>query len=293
MGTKFTPEEEQFLRDNYPETDYEFCAKALGKALVMVSQKIKRMKLIRTGKIITIEQKLFVLNNYKSLSINAICKQANLRHYQVYTLLSRSGIKLSVSEYYTAREEQIIRDNFATLTNEEIGQLINRTGESVHHKAQTLKLKRTRASVDKIRQRVCSQTFFPKGHLPHNTKSDGEVSIRVYKGKRQKHVRVSLAYWMPLQNFNWEQVNGPIPDGMVLRCLSADAMNCNPDNWEPVNRVDHLEKNIGRATLEDNYITHVLSMKNKGARSAIAEMPELIELKRNQLKLKRYINELT
>lgn len=292
MSRKFTQAEEQFLIDNYPQNDYEFCAKALGKALDMVSNKVKRMKLKRIGFFMTDEQKQFILNNYKSLSINEICEQANVKHFQVYTFLSRQGIKLSEHNPYTDAEEQIIRDNFSTLSNDEIGLLINRTGESVHSKAQTLKLKRTRAAVEKIRERICSHTYFSKGHIPHNTKTDGEITIRVFNGKSQKHVRISMAYWVPLQIFNWEQVNGSVPEGMVLRCISGDTLDCMPNNWELISRSEHLEKNAGRDTLEDKYITNLLAHKNRELRPMIAEMPELIELKRNQIKMRRTINEL-
>jgi hypothetical protein len=32
----------------------------------------------------------------------------------------------------------------------------------------------------------------------------------------------------------WEKANGPIPKGMVLRCLSSDRQNTDPSNWEMV-----------------------------------------------------------
>jgi len=294
MNNKWKPQEKQFLTDNYPQNGYAFCAKTLNRELSTVKTKVKRMKLSRTGFKITDQQKDFVLNNFKSLGINETCNQSQLKRHQVYQLLVRNGIKLAQWTQFTAEEEKIIRDNFTELSNAEIGVLLNRTSDSIHAKLQLLKLKRTAKQVVKIRRRTCSNSYFPKGHVPHNTKSDGEISLRVYENARsQKYIRVSLANWMPLQLFNWEQVNGPVPEGMVLRCLSDNKLDCKPNNWELINRTEHLEKNAGRDTLDDKYITNLLAHKNRELRPAIAEMPELIELKRNQIKIRRTINELT
>jgi len=294
MNNKWKPQEEKFLIDNYPQNGGDFCANSLKKAPSEIKTKVKRMKLSRTGFKITDQQKDFVLNNFKSLGINATCNQSQLKRHQVYQLLVRNGIKLAQWTQFTSEEEKIIRDNFTELSNAEIGVLLNRTSDSIHAKLQLLKLKRTSKQVVKIRRRTCSNSYFPKGHVPHNTKSDGAISIRIYENaKSQKYIRVSLANWMPLQIFNWEQVNGPIPAGMVLRCLSDNLLNCKPNNWELINRTEHLEKNAGRDTLDDKYITNLLAHKNRELRPAIAEMPELIELKRNQIKIRRTINELT
>lgn len=293
MRCKWTPKEEQFITDNYPLKGSEYCSKALNRERDVIVTKAKRMKVRRIRTRISSKQKSFVMSNYKTLSINSICEQAKLKHHQVYQLISRQGIKLSVWNQFSAKEEQVIRDNFATKSNKEIGEMVNRSADSIHAKLQSMNIKRTSNEAKLICARTCSNTYYSKGSLPYNTKSDGEISIRVYNGKRQKHVRVSVAYWIPLQNFNWEQVNGPVPEGKFLRCLSEDALDCRPDNWELVNRIDHLEKNLGRDTLDDKYITNLLSLRSKDLRPAIAEMPELIELKRNQIKMRRTINELS
>ena len=34
----------------------------------------------------------------------------------------------------------------------------------------------------------------------------------------------------------WEQANGPVPEGMCLKCLDGDRTNCDPSNWELVPR---------------------------------------------------------
>jgi len=32
----------------------------------------------------------------------------------------------------------------------------------------------------------------------------------------------------------WERANGPVPKGMVLKCLDGNKLNCDPSNWEAI-----------------------------------------------------------
>jgi hypothetical protein len=32
----------------------------------------------------------------------------------------------------------------------------------------------------------------------------------------------------------WEKANGPVPEGMRLKCLDGDRTNCDPSNWRAV-----------------------------------------------------------
>ena len=84
-------------------------------------------------------------------------------------------------------------------------------------------------------------TRFQKGHLPHNTKwlghervcKDGYVEISVaetnpHTGFERRYVLKHL--WL------WEQKNGPLPQGMCLKCLDGDKTNTDPANWEAIPR---------------------------------------------------------
>ena len=84
-----------------------------------------------------------------------------------------------------------------------------------------------------------AKTWFKPGHLPHNTKyaghervsKDGYVEISVnetnpYTGFERRHVLKHR--WL------WEQANGPIPEGMCLKCLDGNRKNTDPSNWEAI-----------------------------------------------------------
>jgi len=142
---------------------------------------------------------------------------------------------------------------------------------------------------DALREKV-KHTWFPKGHEPPNTKYDGYERISK-DGYRE--VRVSKGKFVALHRKNWEAQNGPIPEGMIMKSIDGDPTNCDPANWYLINRANQLGENSGRNELADSYIISKLAHKHTELKAAFAEMPELIELKRSQIKLKRTINELT
>lgn len=96
------------------------------------------------------------------------------------------------------------------------------------------------------------RTQFKKGNLPHNTQylgherisKDGYVEISIdevnlHTGYERRHVLKHR--WL------WEQMHGPIPEGMALKC-KGDKLNTDPSNWELVPRalLPRLNGRFGR-----------------------------------------------
>lgn len=52
--------------------------------------------------------------------------------------------------------------------------------------------------------------------------------------------------WRLLHLVEWEEINGPIPEGMALKCL-GDRLNTSPTNWQLVPRAILPRLNGGRA----------------------------------------------
>ena len=86
-----------------------------------------------------------------------------------------------------------------------------------------------------------ARTRFRKGQLPHNTKWLGHERVN-----RDGYVEISVAEKNPHTGYErryvhkhrhlWEQANGPVPEGMALKCLDGDKLNTDPSNWEAVPR---------------------------------------------------------
>lgn len=86
-------------------------------------------------------------------------------------------------------------------------------------------------------------TCFKKGHEPHNTRKDGDISIRVSKGRAYKWIRVAKSNWVLLHRLVWEQFNGPIPSGYNVVFKDGDTMNCQISNLELVSDADNMVRN--------------------------------------------------
>lgn len=98
-----------------------------------------------------------------------------------------------------------------------------------------------------------ARTQFKKGGLPHNTKHLGHERVN-----RDGYVEISVDQMNPHTGYErryvhkhrwqWEQINGPVPDGMVLKCLDGDKANTDPGNWELIPRamLPRLNGRFGR-----------------------------------------------
>lgn len=81
-----------------------------------------------------------------------------------------------------------------------------------------------------------ARTQFKKGHLPHNTKFLGHERI-----SKDGYVEISVAETNPHTGFErryvlkhkylWEQENGAVPAGMVLKSKDGNRLNTDPSNW--------------------------------------------------------------
>lgn len=88
------------------------------------------------------------------------------------------------------------------------------------------------------------KTTYKKGQLPHNTKSDGEVSIRKdNNGNSYKYIRINVAEWQSLHSYNWEKENGPVPESHIVVFKTPDKMNCDISNLELITREENMRRN--------------------------------------------------
>lgn len=91
----------------------------------------------------------------------------------------------------------------------------------------------------------------------------------------------------------WEEANGPVPKGMIVVFKDGDTMNVTLENLEIITR----QEAAARTRQTNEYIAKTLSHKSGGKGLYDKEMyeellnhPDLLEAKRNQLKLNQSIN---
>jgi hypothetical protein len=86
-----------------------------------------------------------------------------------------------------------------------------------------------------------AKTQFKQGNVPHTMKFEGHEHIT-----KDGYVEISVAEVNPHTGFErryvqkhrwlWEKLNGPVPEGMALKCLDGDRKNTDPSNWECIPR---------------------------------------------------------
>lgn len=286
----WTIQEINFLKKYYNSTSVKFCAERLCKSKSAIKSKVKTLGLRSDYRVLKAHADFITANRH--LTPTEIGKQLGITTKKVSGYIYRNKLSPATFEPYTQSEIDFLKNNFTTLSWKEIGAAIGRSEDSTKNKAQCLGLKRTAQQGKAIQERLGSSTRYEKGNLPAGTLYDGAISDRTdNQGITYRHIRIAKSKWVLLHTANWEKQNGPVPDGMILRCKNGNQLDCRPENWEPVDRATHLELNSGRKTLEDKYIINNLSRGDATLKEKVAQMPELIELKRNQLILGRTINE--
>lgn len=146
----------------------------------------------------------------------------------------------------------------------------------------------------------CEKGWFKKGGDPPNTLYDGAITIRHNHKDRlsrpYKYIRISEAKWIPYHQYLWRKHFGEIPSKHIVVFKDGDTMNCVIENLELItmqenlNRNRNYEKGVKTFINSPKRIAFLISRDNKEVRKHILKnCPDLIELKKQQLKLKREI----
>lgn len=84
-------------------------------------------------------------------------------------------------------------------------------------------------------------TQFRKGNQPHTYRGPGHESvcpngyIYLIVAETNPHTRSDTRRVLK-HKWLWEKANGPVPEGMALKCRDGNRKNTDPDNWFPVSR---------------------------------------------------------
>lgn len=85
------------------------------------------------------------------------------------------------------------------------------------------------------------------GNAALNYKAIGteRVSIDGYLERKVHDGMPRQSRWQLVHKLNWEAANGPVPDGMALKCI-GDRLNTDPANWQLIPRALLPRLNGGR-----------------------------------------------
>lgn len=134
--------------------------------------------------------------------------------------------------------------------------------------------------------------WFQKGHKPHNTREDGDVSIRKdNSGREYVFIRLSDNNWVHEHRLVWIKHNGQIPEGYIIRHLNGNSLDNRIENLSMISKYENRVLNNEITRQSDEYIARMLATRNRKVdnelKAYFLQFPELLELKRNVFKLNK------
>lgn len=215
------------------------------------------------------------------------------------------GLYRMTLEYWTEEQIQFLKDNFQQIGDKELAEIFNVkwhknkswTFKHIEKKRMYLKLKRSKEELSAIHDRNVEMGRFtncPVGRwLKHGVFKEGDIRMwRCQNGRYVPFIKVNnkFIHWA---KYTWEKVHGPVAPGM-----NVVFKNNNPYDYERGIEILEVVDNAGLSRrnslisskgLSDNYIAGVLTNGKKEIRPLVRQMPELLEIKRQELILARKI----
>lgn len=218
----------------------------------------------------------------------------------------------------TPKEDQFITENYLTIPVKRIAKILNRSGCFVKGRLKALNLiipneiilqRKADSQLKKGNQpytkgmkqhqymsaeaiEKTKLTRFKKGDSPHNVKDkNGVTSIRLIGNRQYIFIRISPSKWYPYHQYLYENQYGKLPKEMCLWFKDGNSLNCTLENLEVITRQENIDRNIGREHLSDKYVARMLigNRTDNELLPLVESDTELLEIKRNQIILKRQI----
>jgi len=223
----------------------------------------------------TAEEDAYIRENYLSISQKQIAK--TLKRTPSFVKNRRMVLHLFIpveitnkrrgnnQSSATIEEDNYIRENCLKIPAKEIARTINRSSCFVRGRIKKLGIIIPREIIDQFCNRYpkghipsnkgkkmaeatyekVKNTFFTKGHRPHNTKYDGCISVRLHKnGFPHIVIRTELGIWKEATHITWEQHKGPVPEGMIVAVKDGNPNNCfDINNLELITRKQNMLRN--------------------------------------------------
>lgn len=258
----------------------------------------ERQFLVDNWQTMTIPELANALNRSKAGLQTYAWRVLQLKKTPEAKLMARSKGQQSRQDAFTEVEKQFLIDNWQTKTIQQIADALGRTYGSIKSKGQKqMRLKKTPEAYRSLMQRPNAGQF-QKGQIPPNTILDEEMPIRVRHGHKKrgappyKWIRVAWKQWKQYHLWLWEQANGPVPEGMIIVFKNKDTMDCRLDNLEMISQQENARRNSGSVNLPDGYVAHLLAVRQPELQAELLNHPDLLEVKRNQIRLNRLLNQL-
>jgi hypothetical protein len=144
---KFSEEEDDFLRTNYPILGWRYCAKQLNRTEKSIQSRARNIQIKGRGRNFTKEDDIFLRENYIKLGVGYCTKQLNRTEKSVYdriSFLKKKENFQSLLSFYNQEEDNFIKQYYPIYGPEYCAKNLKRTKKSIIRRAFKLKIKTNR-----------------------------------------------------------------------------------------------------------------------------------------------------
>ena len=207
----------------------------------------------------------------------------------IYWKLSVLGINRQTYKRYSKEEDNYIFDNYKTKGNRAIAKVLKRTEKSIAKRMIVLGISRTSEDLKNLAK--TNKGCYKKGEVSNLAYLDGTLHLH-YDIKRDEYyykikhngemVRYSRYLYEVFHNVKLTSKD-------IIRHKDGNALNIKIDNLELVDRFSNLDININN---DKAFVKRIFRIKDeKIVQELIENGKPLIEIKKNQLKLNKQIQE--
>ncbi|MFA6058927.1 MAG: HNH endonuclease [Taibaiella sp.] len=251
------------------------------------------------------ESAAFIMNNWNQISNKEMAKHLGVCIQTIRDKCYRLGLYRMRLEYWTPEQIEYLVANYKTFGDKELAEIFNKkwkkekgwSHKHIEKKRLYLKIKRTHREIQDIRQRNIDNGRYLLANVrrwdTRGRSEEGEIRYwREQSGRMIPRIKISgkFIHWA---RWRYEQMHGPVPQGMNVVFLDNNPRNITDENLGLFTDGELSKRNSQTSSigLSDNYVAAIMTIGDPELRKEIKKNPQLIELKRTQLNLKRVINE--
>ncbi|CAH0645895.1 HNH endonuclease [Pseudomonas putida] len=163
---------------------------------------------------------------------------------------------------WTEAEDAVLRQFYPTRTNKEMLVLLpERTKTAITLRANLFGLSKTEAHRSETHRRIFLAACEARGESPGQ---DPRPIGATHRKGRYTLIKIAQPdVWKPLHVHTWEQVNGPVPEGMIVAAKDGNVQNVNLDNLCLRTRAEHQLRNNHHYRGLPEEIVDILHLQNE------------------------------
>jgi hypothetical protein len=249
----------------------------------------------------------FIRENFEKYTNKELAAMLGFKLHFIRIKCHAMGLYRMELEYWTEEQVQFLEDNYQLIGDKELAEIFNSKWEKkktwtfkhIEKKRLYLKLKRTKEQISAIHDRNVENGRFANcpvnRWLVHGVFQEGDVRMwRISAGRYVPFIKINnqFVHWA---RYTWEKEHGPVGPGINIIFKNDDPYSyplgievLEALTNEQLSRRNNIKSSQG---LSDNYIAGILSRGHPDLRESIRQVPELLELKRQELLLNRAIKE--